>query len=627
MYNLKTKTFGIKVEWCMKHYIYLCLLVCLWTSPTVAQLDSIQKLEEVIVVDRQISRFSTGQRVHKISSSTLQNTPGLLTDVLGQETTIFFKQNGYGMVSSPSFRGTTAQQTAVVWNGFNINSQFNGQTDFNTLLVDGFDELSVRPGGGSVIYGTGAIGGSIHLNNQLKFDGETSALLSARVGSFSTFQNLLKASTSTDRWSLSLALSRFSSENDYDWPSTNRKNINGDFEHYNANLSLSTKLGDGHRLTYHGMYFNGDRNFSLLFPSDSRSNYLNEDQRHMLEWEKEFSNVTSVFKMAYFGEDFQYTANTNNPNPTGAGAQTAIARYSLFYIYNDFDFNVLSEYNYSTADGDNVQADSRTIASFALLAKHQWKKLTSEVSFRQEYSNVYDSPFLFSTGFNYVFSDYVEAKAKVSKNFRIPTFNDLYWEGSGQTDLQPETSNQLESSLIFSNAKKNHRISLTGYYNDINNLIRWIPNVNNIWEPENVDEVETYGLEAQLESTFKFGEHLFQLNSLYGYTISENKQTGFQLTYVPKHKLTNGFTYTWNRFSVELQNQYIGEVFTRSNNSEGDILEDYLLWNSGLSYKFPKIQDLKLSFQVRNITDAAYQTVENRPMPGRHFFIQTLINF
>jgi iron complex outermembrane receptor protein len=193
--------------------------------------------------------------------------------------------------------------------------------------------------------------------------------------------------------------------------------------------------------------------------------------------------------------------------------------------------------------------------------------------------------------------------------------------------LQPETSNQLESSLIFSNAKKNHRFSMTGYYNDIDNLIRWIPNVNNIWEPENVDEVQTYGLEAQLESTFEFGEHLFQLNSLYAYTISENKQTGFQLTYVPMHKLTNGLTYTWNRLSVELQNQYIGEIFTRSNNSEGDILEDYLLWSSGLSYKFPKIQNLKLSFQVRNITDAAYQTVENRPMPGRHFFIQTLINF
>lgn len=611
----------------MKCSIVYGVLACLVTTLSFAQLDSIQKLEEVFVVDRQIQRFSTGQLLQDISSSTLRDSPGTLTDLLQQNTPIFLRQNGYGMVSSPSFRGTTAQQTAVVWNGFNINSQLNGQTDFNTLLVDGFDELSVRPGGGSVIYGTGAIGGSVHLKNELKFNGETKATLSARAGSFSTYQNLLKASTSTDKWSLSLSLSRFSSENDYDWPGTSRQNLNGEFEHYNTNFSLSRKLNTNNRITYHGMYFNGDRNFSLVFPSDPPSSYFNEDHRHLLEWESQLSDVTSVLKFAFFNEDFQYTADTRTPRPTGASAQTLLARYSLFYTYKAFDFNVLSEYNYSSASGDNVLSESRNIASFAFLTKHHWKKLTSEVSVRQEYSDVYDSPFLFSGALNYKFSEVISAKANVSKNFRIPTFNDLYWEGSGRTDLLPETSNQIEASLILSDPKNTHQLSFTGYYNDITNLIRWIPNSSNVWQPENVDEVETYGLEANLSSSYEFGMHRFDLRSLYAYTISENKQTGFQLTYVPKHKVTNSLTYSIDRFSVDVQNLYNGEVFTRSNNSAGDVLEDYWLWNAGISYAFPKLQNLKLSFQVRNVGDIAYQTVENRPLPGRHFFIQTLINF
>lgn len=611
----------------MKYSIIYSALAYFITTLSYSQLDSIQKLDEVFVVDRQINRFSTGQILQSISSQTLKETPGLLTDVLKENTPIFFKQNGYGMVSSPSFRGTTAQQTAVVWNGFNINSQFNGQTDFNTLLVDGFDELSVRPGGGSVIYGTGAIGGSIHLKNELRFSGETNSSLSARVGSFSTYQNLLKASTSNDKWSLSLALSRLSSENDYDWPGTNRQNLNGEFEHYNANLSVSRKIDQNNRITYHGMYFNGDRNFSLVFPSDTPSNYANEDHRHMLEWESRFSEVKSVFKLAYFDEFFEYTANVNTPRPTGATAQTALARYSLFYTYRDFDFNVLSEYNYSTADGANVLSESRTIASFALLSKYHWNDLTAEVSVRQEYSDVYDSPFLFSSGLNYEFSNYVTAKANVSKNFRIPTFNDLYWEGSGRTDLLPETSNQAEASLIFSDTKDKHQLSLTGYYNDITNLIRWIPNTENIWQPENVDKVETYGLEANFRSQLQYGAHKLRINSLYAYTISENKQTGFQLTYVPKHQLTNNLTYEFGRFSTKVQSLFNGEVFTRANNSEGDILEDYMLWNASVSYLLPEFQDLKLSFQVRNIADTPYQTLENRPLPGRHFFIQTQLNF
>ena len=611
----------------MKYSIVYGALACLFTTLSFAQVDSIQKLDEVFVVDRQINRFSTGQLLQNISNSTLRDSPGTLTDVLQQNSPIFFKQNGYGMVSSPSFRGTTAQQTAVLWNGFNINSQFNGQTDFNTLLVDGFDELSVRPGGGSVIYGTGAIGGSIHLKNKLRFDGETNVTLNARAGSFSTFQNLLKASTSNDKWSLSFALSRFSSENDYDWPGTSRENLNGGFEHYNSNLSLARKLNKNNRITYHGMYFNGDRNFSLLFPSDPPSNYSNEDHRHLLEWESQLSEVTSILKFAFFNEDFQYTADTRTPRPTGASAQTALVRYSLFYAYKNFDFNVLSEYNYSTASGDNVLSESRTIASFAFLTKHHWKKLTTEVSFRQEYSDVYDSPFLFSSGINYKFSEVISAKANVSKNFRIPTFNDMFWEESGRTDLLPETSNQAEASIILSDIDNKHQLTFTGYYNDITNLIRWIPNSTNIWQPENVDEVETYGLETNLSSSYEFGMHRFNLRSLYAYTISENKQTSSQLTYVPKHKVTNSLTYRLGRFSADVQNLYNGEVFTRSNNSAGDVLEDYWLWNVGISYEFPKLQNLKLSFQVRNIGDMAYQTQENRPMPGRHFFIQTLINF
>ncbi|MBZ9626547.1 TonB-dependent receptor [Psychroflexus sp. CAK1W] len=602
-------------------------MACLCTTLGFAQLDSIQRLDEVFVVDRQINRFSTGQLLFTLSISTLQDSPGTLTDILEQNTPIFFKQNGYGMVSSPTFRGTTAQQTAVVWNGFNINSQFNGQTDFNTLLVDGFDEISVRPGGGSVIYGTGAIGGSIHLKNELRFDGETNAILSARAGSFSTYQNLLKASTSNEKWSLSFALSRLSSENDYDWPGTSRQNLNGAFEHYNVNLSLARKLNQNNRITYHSMYFNGDRNFSLLFPSDPSSSYFNEDHRHLLEWESEFSEVTSVLKLAFFDEYFQYTPDSRTSRSTGARAQTTLARYSLFYSYKAFDFNVLSEFNYSSASGNNVLSESRSIASLAFLAKHHWKNLTSEVSLRQDYSDVYDSPFLFSSGFNYEVSDRLTAKVNVSKNFRIPTFNDLYWEGSGRTDLRPETSNQVEASVVLSDVQSKHQLSFTGYYNDISNLIRWVPNSSNIWQPENVDEVETYGLEANLSTQLEWGMHTFNLSSLYAYTISENKKTGYQLTYVPKHKWTTSLTYKIDRFSVNLQNLYNGEVFTRTDNSADDILQDYLLWNAGISYEFPKLQNLKLSAQVRNSGDEAYQTQENRPMPGRHFFIQTQIKF
>lgn len=626
MHNLN-KDFRDKSRVCMRYKFYVSLLACLWSTLVFSQLDSVQKLNEVLVVDRQIKSFSTGQLVFDFSDKQLQDSPGTLTDFLQQESTLFLKQNGYGMVSSPSFRGTTAQQTAVVWNGFNINSQFNGQTDFNTLLVDGFDEISVRSGGGSIVYGTGAIGGSIHLNNQMHFDGETEVEINSRYGSFNTLQNLVKASTSNDRWSLGVAISRLSSDNDYNWPNTNRQNVNGEFEHHNLNLNLSTKLNRKNTLTYNGMYYNGDRHFSLLFPTDNKSKYLNEDHRHALTWESDFQDFKSVLKMAYFDENYQYIANIDNPNPAESHAKTALSRYSLHYNFKDFDFNFLSEYNYSTADGDDLEEDYRTVAAFALLAKHHLRKLTSEVSFRQEFSNVYDSPFLFSTGLNYDWTEVFSSKLNVSKNFRMPTFNDLFWENAGRTDLKPEISNQAEISGIFQTKSKKLKISVTGFYNDITDMILWIPAENAVWKPENVDEVETYGLESHFHFQQDFNQHKFRLNSNYAYTISENKRSGNQLTYIPKHKLTSGFVYEIQNFKMQLQSIYNGELFTRSSNLPNDILEDYTLWNFTLTYQVPVFQNLAISAQVRNLTNEAYQTMENRPMPGRHFFMNMNINF
>ena len=92
------------------------------------------------------------------------------------------------MVSSPSFRGTTAQQTAVLWNGVNINSQLTGQTDFNTILSSNFNSISLKYGGGSVLYGTSAIGGSVHLNSGFSNEPGKHHFFQSGYGSFNTYE-------------------------------------------------------------------------------------------------------------------------------------------------------------------------------------------------------------------------------------------------------------------------------------------------------------------------------------------------------------------------------------------------------------------------------------------------------
>lgn len=81
-------------------------------------------IDTVYVFDNQMNRVRNFHHVTKLTSSDLEKNATNLSEVLRFQSPVYIKENGRGAVSSPSFRGTTAQQTAFVWNGININSSF-----------------------------------------------------------------------------------------------------------------------------------------------------------------------------------------------------------------------------------------------------------------------------------------------------------------------------------------------------------------------------------------------------------------------------------------------------------------------------------------------------------------------
>ena len=304
--KLKTKILGIRIELVMKHaFFYISLIaLCCHTIYAQVHLDSIQQLDEVIVSNKLLSTFSTGQKTLRLKDSILQQNPANLTDLLNFNTSIHFNQNGYGMVASPAFRGTTAQQTAVVWNGININSQLNGQADFNTLLNPTMQQIKIQPGGGSVIYGTSAIGGSIHLESKLKFNNKSKHFFQTRYGSFNSLDSRYQFQKATEKWSFNFGLQHNSSDNDFPIHNDNRKNINGKFNNNSLGLDIAYKLNEKHQFKFFYWLFLGDRNLSVIRPSDIKSAYKNEDLRSLLEWEFQDEKWRSTLKMGYFNEAF-----------------------------------------------------------------------------------------------------------------------------------------------------------------------------------------------------------------------------------------------------------------------------------------------------------------------------------
>ena len=608
-------------------YLFSILLFCGITLN--AQEDStVTVLDEVILTDSNLKKFSTGQQLISLSDAVLKQNRPQLTSVLQFNTPIYFKENGLGMVSSASFRGTTASQTAVLWNGININSKFNGQTDFNTINAGAFDEIVVRGGGGSVVYGTGAIGGTVHLNTGLAFRNKVENNLFVSYGSFHTLDARYNLEASTNKWSVDFSLVRNSSDNDYAYPDEGRFNENGQYENTGANLGFAYKLNQTNRLKFFSQIYDGERHFSLIRSSETKTRYEDFNFRNLLEWELYAGKFTSISRFAFLAEEYKYFGNIAVDNFTFGNAQTFIAKHQLDYRASEtLEFSSIFSNDHTNGKGSGIEENARNIFSGALMMKHQaTQRLEYELALRKELTETYDSPLLYSVGFNYAVSNFYKINFNLSRNFRIPTYNDLYWSTGGNPDLEPETSFQAEVGNVW--VQKNWRFSATAYYIDISNMIHWVPGSDGLWRPKNEEKVHSYGLETLFDWEKDWsGDGELSFDATYAYTISENQEAGKQLIYVPYHKATASVAYEYKRFLIDSQMLFNGEVHTRSDNDPVYNLDAYAVANFGIGYSFGEEGSYKLGARVLNAFNEEYQNVQDRWMPGINYNIYLNLNF
>ena len=296
----------------------------------------------------------------------------------------------------------------------------------------------------------------------------------------------------------------------------------------------------------------------------------------------------------------------------------------LYKVNSKLELNSVVDFTQTKGFGSDIGENKRQIGSGILLLKHKpFEKFLYEVTVRKEITSNYKSPILFSIGTNYSAFSFYNLKINASRNYRIPTFNDLYYQGSGNLNLKPESSYQAEIGHEFK--FKNTTFSLTNYYIKIQDLLRWSPSSGGNWTPNNVAKVTTYGAEILVNYNKKIGKNQFDFTSTYAYTISEDEQKKKQLIYVPYHKFTAALAYSFDKLSAHYQYLYNGEVFTSSDNFY--ILDDYLVSNVGIDYQFGKKKFLQLGFDVLNVFNENYQSVSTRPMPGRNYTINLTFNF
>jgi outer membrane cobalamin receptor len=84
-------------------------------------------------------------------------------------------------------------------------------------------------------------------------------------------------------------------------------------------------------------------------------------------------------------------------------------------------------------------------------------------------------------------------RTHLGRAFRAPTFNDLYWPKSGNSEIKPEHGNTFQLGLDWK-VNENLGFSMTAFVRETKDLISWVPDTAGIWRPTNIDESEIFGI-------------------------------------------------------------------------------------------------------------------------------------
>jgi len=564
-----------------------------------------------------------------------------LADILSLNSSVFIKNYGPGALSTSSLRGGNASQTAVLWNGFNIQNSMLGQVDFALLPTVLFENISVEYGGSSSLWGTGAVAGSIHLQNNPVFNRGVTSKVNISGGSFGLFNASTSIVFSKKRFFSSTKAYLKNSINNYKYADT----LNGDKSlHELKNASYSFKgimqelkflLNAKQSLAVNAWYNFGQRQIpSFSFNTSDKAYQIDNNFKATVNWNRIGTKLNSTVKGALFNDVIKYNDSLASLYSIGKVRNLIFENENILNWQKNNQMNFGVNITSGSATGNNYDG-IKTLTKGAFLIGNKFsflqEKLIIYPVLRAEYYSVGALPVTGNISAEYTLFKNINAKINAAKVYRQPTFNDLFWRPGGNINLNPEQGYTCEGDLSYSKKLNNFFFMLSGaaFYRIIDNWILWVPEANGFPSPVNIQQVCSRGTETKSKVEYSKGKFGASLNVLSSYVLStvnstsqENGNTvGKQLIYTPRYTINSNISIAYAALSVTYYHQYVGYRFTTSDNTQW--LTPYYYSGLRLNYNTVLKQETKviLFAACNNLFNANYAVVAGRYMPLRNFEI------
>jgi iron complex outermembrane receptor protein len=608
-----------------------------------------------------------GVKITKIDSLLItQKSSVTLSELLLENSQLFVKSTGKGSFSTASFRGTTASHTKVSWNNVELNSPILGSADLSLIPISLLDKIEIIPGAGALTENTQTLGGLIKLNSLADWREGCRFVFSSSVGSFYSFDDFFNLKLGNSKFQSSTSLFYDYSKNNF--PFFNSTIINGskeyrqnaDYQKYGFNQEFYFRIKALGLLSVKFWFQNLDRGIPGLTTNESGpNNNINRDNSNNAIYSAEYvyasenysfrlNNGGNFLDSRYLSDNFingkGYYKTIDSKGTSFSLFNSALINYKLknyveltTTLFYDF-FKINSMENVKNQGYDTIRNEGGiTFSAFSSFIRN----FKFGFLLKQSFYDKNTAPFVSSAFLEYQFNKFLFAKSSISKNYHIPSINDLYYKPGGNINLLPEKGFSVDGGLESKFSKNQFKFfsDLNINYGKINDWIMWKPTAMGFWSPINIEKVVTYGLDYNLKLNMIFSKVNFSIFSNYAFTISENRATpltandnsfGKQIPYIPKHsanlfcKITFydfWFSYQWIFYSKRL-------TTIASDMDYLTIINSYFMNNLSVGKSFYTHNfQFVISLDINNLFNENYYSVIWQPMPGINFSFHLTIKY
>ncbi len=213
---------------------------------------------------------------------------------------------------------------------------------------------------------------------------------------------------------------------------------------------------------------------------------------------------------------------------------------------------------------------------------------------------------------------------KVTRDFRVPSFNELYYLNYGTQFLEPETSMGIDIGCTYEINGINTQLSM--YHMQVTDQILAMPISPVQWRARNIGMVWSSGIEASIGLKIPVINGTVQCNYAFKHAIDKSPESdtfGSKIPYVPTHTFSSTLISHFSSHSIGIILTAIGERFAMLGELQETRMHPVLLVNPHVEFRLGFSGGmLKIRGEIRNVFNQEYAMILNFPLPGRSYIVQ-----